>query len=63
MPLLNAPLGMLIDLLLPDKLKLCAPVHLGKIKSTGSIDFTELSLSALVCADSFKFECNNYSFV
>lgn len=30
MSLLNAPLGMLIDLLLQDKQKLCVPLHLGK---------------------------------
>lgn len=49
MPLLNAPLGMLIDLLLRDKQKVCVSVHLGKIKSTGLAAWHRV-----VCVDSFN---------
>ncbi len=52
--LLNAPLGMLIDLLLQDKQKLCVSVHLGKIKSTGfTARHREVCLPP-VCVDSFN---------
>lgn len=54
MPLLNAPLGMLIDLLLQDKQKLCVLVHLGKIKSTGFSAWHRAVCLPLVCVDSFN---------
>lgn len=63
MPFLNAPLGMLIDLLLRDKQKLCVPVHLGKIKSTGFAAWTRPVCLPLVCVDSFnlRFQTAIYS--
>jgi len=54
MPLLNAPLGMLIDLLLRDKQKLCVSVHLGKIKSTGFTAWHRAACLPLGCVDSFN---------
>lgn len=54
MPLLNAPLGMLIDLLLQDKQKVCVLVHLGKIKSTGLAAWHRGACLPLVCVDSFN---------
>lgn len=55
MLLLHAPLGMLIDLLLQDKQKLCVLVHLGKIKSTGFTAWHRAACLPLVCVSSFNF--------
>lgn len=54
MPLLNAPLGMLIDLLWHDKQKVCVPVHLGKIKSTVLAAWHRAVCLPSACVDSFN---------